>query len=69
MAFWVHFGVLGGLVGGSWGVFWAILATRWALLADLGVNLETSLKHVATNVTSDGLRWPTKVEKVGGRGR
>ena len=37
--FWPHFGVLGGLDGGSWGVFWAILAISWALLGDLGHNL------------------------------
>ena len=38
-AFWPHFGVLGGLDGGSWGVFWAILARSWALLVDVGVKL------------------------------
>ena len=58
-AFWPHFGVLGGLVGGSWGVFWAILATSWALLGDLGVKLATSWQHVGTNMAKDGLRWPT----------
>ena len=57
--FWLHFGVLGGLVGGSWGVFWAILATSWALLDDLGVKLGTFWQHVGTERTKDGLRWPT----------
>ena len=57
--FWPHFGVLGGLVGGSWGVFWAILATSWALLGDLGVKLGTSWQHVGTKMAKDGLRWPT----------
>ena len=52
--FWLHFGVLGGLVGGSWGVFWAILATSWALLGDLGVKLGTSWQHVGTKMAKDG---------------
>ena len=47
-AYWLHFGVLGGLVGGSWGVFRAILATSRALLGDLGVRLGTSWQHVGT---------------------
>ena len=44
-AFWPHFGVLGGLVGGSWGyrgaswrevgLHWAILASRWDLLGSM----------------------------------
>ena len=59
MAFWPHFGVLGGLVGGSWGVFWAILATSWALLGDLGVKLGTSWQHVGTKMAEDALRWRT----------
>ena len=63
MAFWPHFGVLGGLVGGSWGVFWAILGTSWALLGDLGVKLGTSWQHVGIKMAKDGLRWPTYVEK------
>ena len=45
-----HFWVLGDLVGGSWGVFWAILATSWALLGDLGVKLGTSWQHVGTKM-------------------
>ena len=59
MAFWPHFGVLGGLVGGSWGAFSAILGTSWALLGDLGVKLGTSWQHVGTKMAKDGLRWPT----------
>ena len=59
MAFWPHFGVLGGLVGGSWGLFWVILAKSWALLGDLGVKLGTSWQHVGTEMGKDGLRWPT----------
>ena len=39
IAFWLHFRILGGLVGCSWGVFWAILFISWALLGDLGHNL------------------------------
>ena len=58
-AFWPHFGVLGGLVGGSWGVFQAILGTSWALLGDLGVKLGTSWQHVVRKLAEDGLRWPT----------
>ena len=50
MAFWPHFGVLGGLVGGSWGLFWVILAKSWALLGDLGVKLGTSWRHVGTKM-------------------
>ena len=53
------FGVLGGLVGGSWGVFWAILATSWAILGDLGVKLGTFRQDVVTKMAEDGLRWPT----------
>ena len=59
MAVWLHFGVLGGLVGGSWGGFWAILATSWALLDDLGVKLGTSWQDVGTKMAEDGLRWST----------
>ena len=50
MAFWPHFGLLGGLVGGSWGLFWAILAKSWALLDGLGVKLGTSWQHVGTKM-------------------
>ena len=50
MTFWPHFGVLGGLVGGSRGRFWAILATSWALLGDLGVKLGTFWQHVGTKM-------------------
>ena len=53
MAVSLHFGVLGGLVGGSWGGFWAILATSWALLDDLGVKLGTSWQHVETKMAKD----------------
>ena len=45
MEFWLHFRVLGGLVGGSWGylgaswpevgVSWAILASIWDLLGSM----------------------------------
>ena len=52
--FRLHFGVLGSLVGGSWEVFWAILATSWVLLGDLGVKLETSWQHVRTKMAEDG---------------
>ena len=54
--FLLYFEVFGGVVGGSWALFWPILATRWALLADLGLKLETSSQHVGTNVASDALR-------------
>ena len=57
--FLLYFGVLGGLVGGSWGRFWAILATSWALLGDLGVKLRPSWQHVGTKMAEDALRWPT----------
>ena len=45
------FGSGGGLVGGSWGGFWEILATSWALLDDLGVKLGTSWQHVGNKMT------------------
>ena len=45
IAFWLHFRVLGGLVGGSWGYLgaswrqvglsWAILASRWDLVGSM----------------------------------
>ena len=63
-AFWPHFGVLGGLDGGSWGGFWAILAISWALLGDLGHNLGSlgrSWRQVgnflATCGDQDGQKW------------
>ena len=59
-AFLQYFGVLGGLVGGSWEVFWAILATSWALLGDLGVKLGTSWQHVGTKMAKDGQLKPKK---------
>ena len=59
MAFWPQMEVLGGLVGGSWGVFWAILVTSWALLGDVGVKLETFWQKVETKMAEDGLRSPT----------
>ena len=59
IAFWLYFGVLGGVVGGSWGRFWAILATSWALLGDLGIKLGTCWQHVGTKMVKDGLRWRT----------
>ena len=40
MAFWPHFGVLGGLLGGSWKLCWLILALCWAMLGHLGAILE-----------------------------
>ena len=67
--FLVYFEVFGGVVGGSWALFWPILATRWALLADGCDKLETSSQHVGKNVTSEFLREPTRVEKVSGRRR
>ena len=57
--FLLHFGVLGGLVGGSCGAFCVILATSWALLGDLGVKLATSWQHVGTEMAKVGPRWPT----------
>ena len=57
--FLLYFGVLGGLVGGSWGVFWAILATSWTLLGDLGVILGTCWQHVGTKTAKKALRWAT----------
>ena len=39
MAFWLHFRVLGGLVGGSWGLSWGILPRIWAILGDLSVKM------------------------------
>ena len=57
--FWLHFGDLGGLVGGSWGVFWAISGISWALLGDLGVKLGSSWQDVVRKLAEDGLRWPT----------
>ena len=59
MAFWAQIGVLGVLVGGSWELFWAILAIRWALLGDVGVKLGTFWQHVGTKMAEDALRWPT----------
>ena len=38
--FWLHFGILAGLFGGSSGLSWTILATSWALLGDLGSSWE-----------------------------
>ena len=34
------FEVLGGLVGASWALFWAILATSSAILANIGLKME-----------------------------
>ena len=51
MAFWPHFWVLGGLVGGSWRLCWLILALCWAMLGHLGAkfgHLGRSWPQVAT---------------------
>ena len=50
MAFWLHFRVLGGLVGGSRGLSWGILARSWAILGDLGVKLGPCWQDVGTKM-------------------
>ena len=57
--FWLHFGILAGLFGDSSGRSWAILATSWARLGDLGVKLGTFWQHVGTKMAEDALRWAT----------
>ena len=64
MAFWLHFRILGDLVGGSWG----ILARSWAILGDLGVKMGPCWQHVGTKMakmSQDRRTW----EKMGGFGQ
>ena len=50
IVFWLHFRVLGGLVGGSWGLSWGILARSWAILGDLGVKMGPCWQDVGTKM-------------------
>ena len=58
MAFWLHFRVLGGVVGGSWGLSWGILARSWAILGDLGVKMGPSWQDVGTTMAKMSQDWP-----------
>ena len=63
MAFWLHFRVLGGLVGGSKGQSWGILARSWAILGDLGVKLGPCWQDVGTKMakmSQDRRTWGEK---------
>ena len=55
--FLVDFGVQGGPVGGSWRPSWPILASSWAMLADVGVKLRVNWPSLGDLGVKLGPSW------------
>ena len=55
--FFVDFGFQGRPVGGSWRPSWAILASSWAMLADVGIKLRVNLPSLSDLGVKLGPSW------------